>query len=55
MEKVSIIESLENLNTYPFISTGLKSGKIVLYGAWNDIGTGSIETYDFEKKKFIKI
>ena len=55
LEKISIIQSLENLNTYPFISEGLKSGKIVLYGAWNDIGTGSVETYDSEKKKFIQI
>ena len=52
MEKESIIVSLENLSKYPFISTEVKSGKIMLYGVWNDIGSGSIETYDFEKKKF---
>ena len=52
MEKESIIVSLENLSKYPFINTEVKSGEIMLYGAWNDIGSGSIETYDFEKKKF---
>ena len=52
MEKESIIVSLENLNKYPFINTEVKSGEIMLYGVWNDIGSGSIETYDFEKKKF---
>ena len=52
MEKESIIVSLENLSKYPFINTEVKSGKIMLYGVWNDIGSGSIETYDFEKKKF---
>ena len=52
MEKESIIVSLENLCKYPFINTEVKSGEIMLYGVWNDIGSGSIETYDFEKKKF---
>ena len=52
MEKENIIVSLENLSKYPFINTEVKSGKIMLYGVWNDIGSGSIETYDFEKKKF---
>ena len=52
MEKESIIVSLENLSKYPFINTELNSGEIMLYGVWNDIGSGSIETYDFEKKKF---
>ena len=52
MEKENIIVSLENLSKYPFINNEVKSGEIMLYGAWNDIGSGSIETYDFEKKKF---
>ena len=52
MEKESIILSLENLSKYPFINTEAMSGEIMLYGVWNDIGSGSIETYDFEKKKF---
>ena len=52
MEKESIIVSLENLSKYPFINTEVKSGGITLYGVWNDIGSVSIETYDFEKKKF---
>ncbi len=52
MEKESIIVSLENLSKYPFINTEVKSDEIMLYGVWNDIGSGSIETYDFEKKKF---
>ena len=52
MGKESIIVSLENLSKYPFINTEVKSSEIMLYGVWNDIGSGSIETYDFEKKKF---
>ena len=52
MEKESIIVSLENLSKYPFINIEVKSGEIMLYGVWNDIGSGFIETYDFEKKKF---
>ena len=55
LEKISIASSLENLRNYPFIKSGINSKAIKLYGVWNDIGTGSLESYNTEKKEFEKI
>ena len=52
LEKLSIITSLENLSDYPFIKKQLETRSINLYGIWNDIGTGSLESYCHDKKVF---
>lgn len=52
LEKLSIVTSLENLSDYPFIKKELETQSISLYGIWNDIGTGSLESYCHEKKMF---
>ena len=52
LEKISIITSLENLSDYPFIKKQLEAQSINLYGIWNDIGTGSLESYCHDKKVF---
>jgi len=52
LEKISIITSLENLSDYPFIKKQLEAKSINLYGIWNDIGTGSLESYCHAKKVF---
>ena len=52
LEKVSIITSLENLSDYPFIKKQLEAKSINIYGIWNDIGTGSLESYCHDKKVF---
>ena len=55
LEKINIVTSLENLRDYPFIKSGLNSDAVKLYGVWNDIGTGSLESYNTQKKKFERI
>tara|TARA_B100000989_G_scaffold155322_1_gene115892 strand:+ start:6211 stop:6834 length:624 start_codon:yes stop_codon:yes gene_type:complete len=52
LEKLSIVTSLENLSDYPFIKKELETQSISLYGIWNDIGTGSLESYCHDKKMF---
>ena len=52
LEKISIITSLDNLSDYPFIKKQLETKSINLYGIWNDIGTGSLESYCHDKKVF---
>ena len=52
LEKISIITSLENLSDYPFIKKQLEAKSINIYGIWNDIGTGSLESYCHDKKVF---
>ena len=52
LEKLSIVTSLENLSDYPFIKKELETQSINLYGIWNDIGTGSLESYCHDTKIF---
>ena len=52
LEKISIITSLENLSDYPFIKKQLEAKSINIYGIWNDIGSGSLESYCHDKKVF---
>ena len=55
LEKVSIISSLVNLKQYPFIKKGLDANEINLFGIWNDIGSGKLESFNKKTENFEKI
>ena len=46
LEKESVLVSIANLMTFPFVAEEVKSGKLTLHGLWNDIGEGGLEHYD---------
>jgi carbonic anhydrase len=46
LEKTSVVISLANLMTFPFIKEAVESERLSLHGLWNDIGEGSLEAYD---------
>ena len=46
LEHESVLVSLENLMTFPFVSSAVKAGKLSLHGLWTDIGEGSLMEYD---------
>lgn len=46
LEKKSVVVSLENLMTFPFVRDAVKDGRLSLHGVWNDIGTGALEVFD---------
>ncbi|WP_108813660.1 carbonic anhydrase [Loktanella sp. Alg231-35] len=46
LEKASVVISLENLMSFPFVKTAVESERLSLHGLWNDIGEGIIEAYD---------
>ena len=46
LEKQSVIVSLQNLMTFPFIQEPVDEGELTLHGLWTDIGEGSLEHYD---------
>ncbi|MDQ7079396.1 MAG: carbonic anhydrase [Paracoccaceae bacterium] len=46
LEREGILISLENLMSFPFVSSAVEQETLTLHGLWHDIGTGSIETYD---------
>ena len=54
LEKVSIIQSVNNLKQFPCVEKALESKDISIHGLWNDIGKGELEilnpkTLTFEK------
>ena len=48
LEQASIVNSLANLETFPFIQARLKAGTLALHGAWFDIERGLLLEYDAE-------
>ena len=52
LEKYSVITSLENLMTFPFVSDAVNSGALSLHGLWNEIGEGGLEYFDPQNEQF---
>ncbi|MDH5188176.1 MAG: carbonic anhydrase [Rhodospirillaceae bacterium] len=54
-EKNSVLVSLENLMTFPFIAERVNDGRLTLHGWYLDIVEGTLLSYDPEEKSFKKI
>lgn len=52
VERLNIINSIDNLLTYPGVKEGVKLGKIKIYGWHYIIETGSLFSYDMVTKDF---
>jgi carbonic anhydrase len=46
LEQQAVLISLENLMTFPFVRSLVDNDEMTLHGLWNDIGDGSLLTYD---------
>lgn len=46
LEQASVIQTLANLLTFPFVRVGVERGAVALDGAYFDVATGSLEVYD---------
>ena len=55
LEKLSILNSLENLKTFPEINSLILDGKLKIYGMWFEISSGIIMYYNEKNKKFEKV
>lgn len=55
LEKQSVIVSLENLMTFPFVASCVEDGNLTLHGLWNDIGAGGVEQYLPETGEFTPV
>ena len=55
LERLSIRSSIENLQTFPFVSDLMNSGDLAVHGAWFDISTGELWTLDQTKGEFLQI
>lgn len=55
LEKLNIINSLNNLRQYPFILEKVQLNQISLHGAWIDIGTGDLELLNQNMMSFEQV
>ncbi len=55
LEKQSVLVSLDNLMTFPFVSEAVKGGQLSLHGLWTEISSGGLEMYDPAKDSFIPV
>ena len=55
LEKESVLVSLENLMTFPFVQAAIDDGMLSLHGMWTDIGEGGLEAYDPVSDGFVQV
>src|SRR6516164_854960 len=52
IEKASVLRSLENLMTFPFVSAAVEGGTMLLHGAYFGVAEGSLFVLDKASKEF---
>ncbi len=55
LEKKSILVSLDNLMSFPFVAEAVTGRQLTLHGLWTDIGSGELEMYDPTADGFVRI
>lgn len=55
VEKRSIQQSLDNLETFPFISQAVMNGRLGLHGLYFDIASGALYALDKTSGEFVKL
>ncbi len=55
MEKESVVVSLDNLMTFPFVAEAVAADSLSLHGVWNDIAQGLLEAYQPETGAFAPV
>ena len=55
LEKQSVVTSLENLMTFPFVASAVNDGELSLHGLWTEIGEGGLECFDPGAGKFLPV
>lgn len=55
LEKHSVLTSLDNLMTFPFLRSRVEADRLTLHGLWLDIGEGALEVYNPEVKAFLPV
>ncbi|SDW69695.1 carbonic anhydrase [Roseicitreum antarcticum] len=55
MEQQSVLISLENLMSFPFVESAVLTDNLTLHGVWHDIGPGALHVYDPEIGEFSEV
>ena len=52
LEQQTVVVSLDNLMSFPFVAERVTGGTLTLHGLWHDIGSGGLEQYDAGQDRF---
>lgn len=52
MSRRSVVQSLHNLLTFPFVAEVVAAGELSLHGGWHDFGTGTLLAYNPDTDSF---
>lgn len=55
LEQASLIRSIENLMTFPYVRSAHESGALVLHGAYFNVATGELEVLDRTTGRFVGV
>ena len=55
LERATVIKSLENLITYPFVDQAMNEGRLEIHGAVAHIDDGGLEVYDAAGRAFAPV
>jgi carbonic anhydrase len=55
LEQGSILTSLQNLRTFPFIRSRCESDNLTLHGAYFDVATGELSALDSAGRRFVPV
>ena len=55
LERQTVVVSLDNLMSFPFVAERVTNGTLSLHGLWHDIGSGGLEQYDAGQNLFLPV
>jgi carbonic anhydrase len=55
IERASVVVTLDNLKSFPWIARRIEDGQLQLLGAYFDVGSGALEVYDSDAAVFAPI
>lgn len=55
LERASVVNSLANLETFPFVKERVEQGRLSLHGAHFDIETGIVWRYDRARERYVPL
>jgi len=55
LEREAVLQSLQNLMTFQFVSDAVERDRLSLHGLWHDIGEGRLEVYDAASGAFVPV
>ncbi|MBX9778282.1 MAG: carbonic anhydrase [Xanthobacteraceae bacterium] len=55
LEQASVVKSIENLMTFPYVRSACERGELVLHGAYFNVASGELEVFDRATGKFAAV